>query len=67
MKTGHHKIYISELDRVDMTKLCILRLFDCKLGRIQAGLLVLIVIIGSSIIMLDDGESLGVRFYSGIR
>ena len=44
-----------------MMKLCILRLFDYKLRRIQAGLLLLIVIICSSIIMFDDGENLGTK------
>lgn len=64
MKTGHQEI--RELD--SMTKPCILRLFDCKIRRIQAGLFLLIVIICSSVIVFDsNGNSFSIRFYSGIR
>ena len=53
-----------------MAKLCILRLSsDCRLRRIQAGLLLLIVIVCSSIIIAfdPDGKSFSIRLYPNIR
>ena len=63
--TGHQKIR----EFGSMAKLCILRLSDCRLRRIQAGLLLLIVVICSSIIIAfdPDGKSFSIRLYPSIR